>query len=665
MKSTTQSNTPLCQIESEVVGQLERKLILKNEGATTAVLVVKASTQFILTPDTLTLLPGQSQEVTIRFNPATLEDFNGGVQVAIQNGQGELGVPTTGIMHKVSVDAARLDFGFVFVNVATDQKLKVANRGATVVSIGLSTHAPFSIVSPNLFTLEPGQNQEIVIRANPTVKGAFSGNVRFLFNGAVSKEFRTPGMAVTFEDYLLTMLNAHNTAAQAGDHPILFAKRRMTNLLLSGFENLTTDQMDVLLDHAATLNLASNDDQPSLEEMINALSPCVVQAIDDLSSRLDAVDFDNNVQIWKISCSAFDRLVVALENAVAQGYLTGNPMLLLKDLVLNLTSQDQDTKEEVLAIATYELQDPIVSTLLAAIRLTSIAIEGQIIALGVYGIYDLGTPEETAAGFALNVEIVATAFASCARCDRAQALLHLLGRLAELGLLGASALIDPSKRDGFASLLQGIYNELGTAAHIVRWGWDLIDYSRPVTVGSGSTEIDIIAAKETTGIGTVVAFIEMKSGSIHREQGLINQVARYAEYARQVMSNCASGGGCEVKANLYMVVFVFHNYTNPAEANWLASLAVTTGVPFLVIYCVANCFTPLAQYAIAHNSALSPSQALAIACDMGYCPPMQAEVRDPNTSFFTGIDPIIIAPTEPITSTSEECDGRGEYSTCY
>ncbi len=164
-----------------------------------------------------TLAPGQSGQVTVRFDPNESGSFSGNVQAGINGGQGSVSSsPLMGVAHKIEISPAELNFGLVFVDSTREQKLTVKNQGVTNVPLTVSTEAPFSVVSDGSFGLSPGENREVVVQFNPTTSGNTQGSIR-LTSGIVFKEFPATGMAYTEEEYREILRQSILATCQASD----------------------------------------------------------------------------------------------------------------------------------------------------------------------------------------------------------------------------------------------------------------------------------------------------------------------------------------------------------------------------------------------------------------------------------------------------------------
>ncbi len=255
---------------------------------------------------------------------------------------------------------------------------------------------------------------------------------------------------------------------------------------------------------------------------------------------------------------------------------------------------------------------------------------------------------EVAALFTARAEAVL--FAICTNSD---AVAHFIGRLDQI-------LTNPLE---FNSLL----GELTVASEMVLRGWTLVDFSMPKTwqqgvlpgFSGGSTVIDVVGTKEIPGLGKVAAFIEVKSGptsgviSPERSQQFIDyarQIDRYIE-AASVIKNTK-----EIAADTYSVVMIMDGLTNAAAAQRLANQsadkAARNGIVVVVVYCVANCGTPSAQFAFATNTQdpTGVAQAQQIACAIfafSFCASPAADIAPPpsSDSLTSGLPGVVISST--------------------
>jgi len=165
---------------------LEQNVLVTNTGTTTVPLVASAAAPFSVTAPTssFTLIPGQSQQLTVRFSSATAGTFTGAA--AVTSGTSSYSIPVTATSNALSLEftPAQVDFGETFVgNAGVERTVTVKNTTPIVVTLTPSSSAPFSVVSPaNSFTLGPLQSQAVVIRYNPTESAISSTNVPFQAN---------------------------------------------------------------------------------------------------------------------------------------------------------------------------------------------------------------------------------------------------------------------------------------------------------------------------------------------------------------------------------------------------------------------------------------------------------------------------------------------------
>ena len=171
-----------------------------NGGGGTLSGTVSAPAPFsIVSGASFSLLPGQPQEVVVRFSSATAGSFS--KSVSISSNGGSATVTATGVAHKVSFSPAQVDFGSGLlvlreqcnkmgmcglgtekVRLPIEKALTIKNEGTVAVSLTLSTAAPYKVVSAAP-SLAPGQSGQVVVRFDPSESGSFSGAVQVGITG--------------------------------------------------------------------------------------------------------------------------------------------------------------------------------------------------------------------------------------------------------------------------------------------------------------------------------------------------------------------------------------------------------------------------------------------------------------------------------------------------
>jgi hypothetical protein len=279
----------MCGPRTEKVGlPIEKVLTVKNEGSVAVSLTLSTAAPYKIVSVPPTLSPGQSGQVTLRFDPSESGSFTGTVQVGINGGQGSLtSPPLTGVAHKIELVPTKLDFGIAFVNYIEDQRLTVKNQGVTNISLTVSTTAPFSIASGNSFTLTPGQSSNVVVRISPTTSESISRTVR-LTSGSNSFEVPVRARTMTYEEYAEAMLRSFNSFASLdGYYGIVYAwdntGSATRHVLLAGFQNLDQSQMEHWLAMTESWESSPDPEQqelyPRLQEaldLLNSIDPVVL-----------------------------------------------------------------------------------------------------------------------------------------------------------------------------------------------------------------------------------------------------------------------------------------------------------------------------------------------------------------------------------------------------
>jgi hypothetical protein len=104
------STTSLTLPQTFINQQVQASFVIWNGGGGTLTGTVSAPAPFsIMSGGSFSLLPGQPQEVVVRFSSGTAGSFS--KSITISSNGGSATVTATGVAHKVSFSPAQLDFG--------------------------------------------------------------------------------------------------------------------------------------------------------------------------------------------------------------------------------------------------------------------------------------------------------------------------------------------------------------------------------------------------------------------------------------------------------------------------------------------------------------------------------------------------------------------------
>ena len=120
---------------------------------------------------------GESQTVTIRWEPTSVTSLSGSISLS---GGGGATVTVTGEVDPdptLSVPVTSLAFGEVLLGEDKSLTFTVSNTGGGRLIGTASTSAPFAITQGGSYDLGSGQAQTVRVRFAPTVRGAASGSV--------------------------------------------------------------------------------------------------------------------------------------------------------------------------------------------------------------------------------------------------------------------------------------------------------------------------------------------------------------------------------------------------------------------------------------------------------------------------------------------------------
>ncbi len=284
-----------CGLHTEKVSlPIEKQLTVKNEGTVSVTLTLNTAAPYKIVSVLPTLSPGQSAQVTLRFDPTESGSFTGNVQVGINGGQGSVSSPLVGVAHKIEISPPVLDFGIVFVGSTAERKLTIKNQGVTTVTLEVpnttqNTASPFRIIvesSGSPLVLSPSESKGISAQFSPTTSGTFSEDVQ-LISGSVIFKVPVRAEAMTYEEYLQTLLAAANALARYGNYNVAMAESWQNSCLhtFAGFDNLSDELIQGYMDGTDCEEGAPDIDLARLEELKRA------------SELVDIVDIDR-LNIW-------------------------------------------------------------------------------------------------------------------------------------------------------------------------------------------------------------------------------------------------------------------------------------------------------------------------------------------------------------------------------
>ncbi|HSH16963.1 MAG TPA: choice-of-anchor D domain-containing protein, partial [Verrucomicrobiae bacterium] len=142
----------------------------------------------------LTLTPGQSTNLTVRFAPAAAGSVNGSISLAsnASNSPTNVALAGNGVAQvlRLGVNPTNVDFGDVGVGSTSSQSVTMTNTGnqsltvtaANVAGAGFSINPPLALP----LTLTPGQSSNFTVQFAPTATGNVAGAVSLVSNATNS-----------------------------------------------------------------------------------------------------------------------------------------------------------------------------------------------------------------------------------------------------------------------------------------------------------------------------------------------------------------------------------------------------------------------------------------------------------------------------------------------
>jgi hypothetical protein len=242
-------DTVVCRPRTEKVGlPIEKTLTVKNEGTVAITLTLSTGAPYKVVSVLPTLSPGQSAQVTLRFDPAESGSFTGTVQVGINGGQGSVSASLlVGVVHKVSINPRVLDFNIVLLGSTKRGTLTIQNEGTTIMQLDITANPPFRIASSSSFALPPGTSKQVNVEISPTVSRTYIEKIQLTSNLA-RLEVPVTAAAITREEYLEYLqrsLAVRNVAARQFDIVDIVENGLSSCLhVFGGFRELTLEQIE-------------------------------------------------------------------------------------------------------------------------------------------------------------------------------------------------------------------------------------------------------------------------------------------------------------------------------------------------------------------------------------------------------------------------------------
>jgi len=313
------NNMDVCGLRTEKVGlPIEKSLTVKNEGSVAVTLTLSTSAPYKIVSVLPTLSPGQSAQVTVRFDPSESGSFTGIVQVGINGGQGSVtSPPLVGVAHKVEIDPAVLNFRLIFTGRAGTLPFTVKNQGVTSVALTASTDGPFSIIGGNSFALAPSESRQITVQFSPTRSGDFTGSLR-LSVGAATTVVPIAATSRTVAEFLQMLSNLNDPMSSVGNYySMLYVENAgyQLDMILAGFARLTEEDLNNWLNSAPSLADSGAMPDPQLVEALLVLDSIGAETIVGWLSQLAQAVQENHFD------EVYDNLLTQGFSQVEQAFM--------------------------------------------------------------------------------------------------------------------------------------------------------------------------------------------------------------------------------------------------------------------------------------------------------------------------------------------------------
>ena len=175
----------------------DQTITLTNQSSSTGTLTgsvgaLSAPFSVVLGGGGISLIPGQSKSVVVRFSPTAAGPFSGALSITHNAGNQtspanvSLSGTGTAAAINISLTPASVNFGNVSLGQTLDQTVTITNQtGSTGTLSGTvgNPPAPFSLVSGGgAYSLPASQSKSVVVRFSPTATGPFSGTLSITHN---------------------------------------------------------------------------------------------------------------------------------------------------------------------------------------------------------------------------------------------------------------------------------------------------------------------------------------------------------------------------------------------------------------------------------------------------------------------------------------------------
>ncbi len=144
------------------------------------------SANFTVSPNTFSVAPGASKDVTVSFQPTVGGALSTTMRSVANTTPDTLYLTGRGKAAdvKILLDDSFIDMGVVDIGTTKDSTIKVGNGGTDTLVVGSvnSSNATIS-ATPKTFRVAPGDHQDLTIHFTPTAVGGVIAFLRFVNNG--------------------------------------------------------------------------------------------------------------------------------------------------------------------------------------------------------------------------------------------------------------------------------------------------------------------------------------------------------------------------------------------------------------------------------------------------------------------------------------------------
>ncbi|HEU5115755.1 MAG TPA: choice-of-anchor D domain-containing protein, partial [Isosphaeraceae bacterium] len=185
--------SPLAFGNTPVGAAIERNVTVSNDGLFMAATVTSSSSDGKLSmfPDTFTVAPGASEEVTVTFRPTEPGDYTADLVLSFEGSESPIILPVTatGTDAKIAFNSSLIPFPDMLAGEVASQALRIQNLGGEDLMVTeVSGGGEAFSVSEAAFVIPAGETHDLAVSFHPQEAGPFASEFIFTHSQATSPD---------------------------------------------------------------------------------------------------------------------------------------------------------------------------------------------------------------------------------------------------------------------------------------------------------------------------------------------------------------------------------------------------------------------------------------------------------------------------------------------